>query len=172
MTRAFPPTVLIDGPSGSGKTTAAASLGRHTGWRVVHLDDYYPGWGGLAAGSDITAHSVLATAGESVTSRRGPGFFYWDWENDCRGEWEAIDPRAPLIVEGVGALTRETYQAARRRGGVVSWVLNAPPQMRKKRALHRDPDYEPFWDQWAVQEAKHFTRWVDNAVVPDFFTRT
>ena len=37
-----PVTVLIDGPSGAGKTWASASLADRTGWRVVHLDEFYP----------------------------------------------------------------------------------------------------------------------------------
>ena len=37
-------TLLIDGPSGSGKTTLANQIGEALSIRVVHLDDFYPGW--------------------------------------------------------------------------------------------------------------------------------
>ena len=53
--RAPAPTFLIDGPSGSGKTTLAAEIEQH--WnsavklQVVHMDDLYPGWDGLAEGA-------------------------------------------------------------------------------------------------------------------------
>ena len=168
MTGSFAPTMLIDGPSGAGKTTAAAALGRHTGWRVVHLDDYYPGWDGLAAGSRITAESVLASGADISAA----GYYRWNWEENCRGEWVEVDPYAPLIVEGVGALTTETLRAARRRGGVVSWVLAAPRHIRRARALERDPYYAPYWERWAAQEAVHFGRWVKEGIVPDFVTDT
>ena len=45
-----PYTLLIDGPSGAGKTTLALQIGEALGIPVVHLDDFYPGWGGLAEG--------------------------------------------------------------------------------------------------------------------------
>src|SRR5690606_29833513 len=44
--------VLIDGRSGSGKTTLATALAaRLPGTQLVRLDDFYPGWDGLEAGS-------------------------------------------------------------------------------------------------------------------------
>ena len=55
--------VLVDGPSGSGKTTLATRLGILLRLPVIHMDDFYPGWSGLAAGSDIIAASVLKTTG-------------------------------------------------------------------------------------------------------------
>ena len=60
--RAFKPvTVLIDGPSGAGKTWTSAALAERTNWRVVHLDEFYPGWHGLDKGSDMVAEQVLRT---------------------------------------------------------------------------------------------------------------
>jgi pantothenate kinase-related protein Tda10 len=40
--------VAIDGPAGSGKTTLAARLAGRLRSPVVHMDDLYPGWDGLA----------------------------------------------------------------------------------------------------------------------------
>ena len=71
--------VLVDGPSGSGKTTLATRLGILLRLPVIHMDDFYPGWSGLAAGSDIIAASVLKTT--------DPGYYRWDWANDRAGEW-------------------------------------------------------------------------------------
>ena len=60
--RSFKPiTVLIDGPSGSGKTWTAATLADRTNWRVVHLDEFYPGWHGLEKGSEMVGEQVLRT---------------------------------------------------------------------------------------------------------------
>ena len=67
--RAFKPiTVLIDGPSGSGKTWTSAALADRTNWRVVHLDEFYPGWHGLEKGSEMVGEQVLRTlSGDSQT---------------------------------------------------------------------------------------------------------
>lgn len=156
-------TVLIDGPSGAGKTTAALRLGRTLGWRVIHMDDVYPGWYGLADAAATAARDILAV-------RAGAGYFRWDWECNCRAEWVDVNPRENLILEGVGALTAASASAARRRGGLVTWALWGPVELRKARALERDPDYAPWWDAWAVQERQHFAGWARDGVVPIFQT--
>ena len=55
------PVVLVDGRSGAGKSTLAARL--VAAWpgpvTLVSLDDLFPGWDGLAAGSDAVARDVL-----------------------------------------------------------------------------------------------------------------
>ncbi|WP_425278962.1 hypothetical protein [Corynebacterium bovis] len=58
-----PVTVLVDGRSGAGKTTLS---GRIRGAVVVHLDDLYPGWAGLAA----------------AMSPAAPGYRRWVWGGD------------------------------------------------------------------------------------------
>lgn len=141
-------TWLIDGPSGSGKTTHAAALGARLGHRVVHMDDLYPGWWGLAEGSRIVAEEVLRM--------KAPGYHRWDWERDRPGEWVALPDGEPLIVEGVGAMTPATVAAARRRGAVRTVLVTAPEGLRRRRALARDPYYEPWWETWARQERAHF----------------
>lgn len=137
-------TVLIDGRSGAGKTTFAKDLGERWGWRVVHLDEFYPGWHGLLAGSHMVANDVLHL--------EQPGYRRWDWNNNTPGEWVALDPQAPLIVEGVGALTVASVEAARLRGPVLTVKVECPPEVRKERALRRDPDFALWWDMWAEQE--------------------
>ncbi|WP_075735665.1 (d)CMP kinase [Corynebacterium phocae] len=154
-------TVLIDGPSGSGKTTLAGDLASRLGARVVHLDDFYPGWSGLAAASRQVADSVLAG--------HLPGYRRWDWENDRPGQWVALDPGEDLIVEGVGALSAGSLRAAAARGAVVSVVIDAPARLRQRRAFDRDAEdnYGEFWQMWARQEKEHFARWAREGVVPD-----
>ncbi len=140
--------VLVDGPSGSGKTTYARRLAQKTGMTLVHLDDFYPGWGGLAEGSRMVAEDVLHP--------RRPGFWRWDWVHDRRAEWVPLDPADSLIVEGAGAVTEDSIAAASRSGRVRTVRITAPEQVRKERALRRDPGYAPWWEMWAAQEAAHF----------------
>lgn len=135
---------MIDGRSGSGKTTFANELGRQLGWHVVHLDDLYPGWHGLVDGAAMVATDVLR--------QDNPGFRRWDWERNQPAEWVSLDSQQPMIVEGVGAVTAESVAAARLRGAVLSVRLECPEAVRKKRALSRDPGFEPWWDMWAAQE--------------------
>ena len=137
-------TLLIDGPSGSGKTTLANHIGAALGIRVVHLDDFYPGWGGLAEGARMVADDVLDPV--------APGFWRWDWEQDRRAEWVPLVPGADLVVEGVGAVTEASISKAKARGDVDTLQVNAADATRKARALQRDPGYAPWWDMWAEQE--------------------
>lgn len=146
-----PFTLLVDGPSGAGKTSFATRLATQQGWDIVHLDDFYPGWHGLAAGAEMVARDVLHP--------QRPGFRRWDWDRDCPGEWVGISsgPRTrPLIVEGVGALTDASLAAARRLGPVCAVLIDGPRDVRRARALRRDPGYAPWFDVWAQQERTHF----------------
>lgn len=136
--------VLIDGRSGSGKTELARAL--LEGWpgaQLVRLDSLYPGWDGLDAGS-LAVPSILT------------GFRWqeWDWAADEPGEWQTLDRSRPLIIEGVGALSR----ASRPLADVALWVELGAAE-RKRRALDRDGDlYAPHWDRWAAQEERFIAR--------------
>lgn len=134
--------VLIDGRSGSGKTTLARMLGEKFGVPVVHLDDFYPGWSGLARGSAMVV--------DVMTQRR---FQVWDWDHDRPSTWVEV-PQGDLIIEGVGAVTREAISAA--GAEVLTIFVEAPADVRKQRALRRDPEFQEHWDMWAAQEDQHF----------------
>jgi gluconate kinase len=133
--------VLVDGGSGAGKTTLATALAPLLDAQLVSLDDLYPGWDGLAAGSAAVPAGVLRD--------RDPGWRRWDWYLERAAEWHPVDPRRPIVVEGCGALTR----AARDRATLGVWIeLDAAE--RRRRALARDGDvFAPHWDRWARQEA-------------------
>lgn len=144
------PVILLDGGSGAGKTSLAALVAAH--WRetrneelqVVSLDDVYPGWSGLAAGSNAV-QGILASPG---------GYRRWDWENQQSADWIAIDPGRPILVEGCGALTHESARLATCR----VW-LELEKTVRKCRALARDKGgYDPYWDIWAAQEQLHWRK--------------
>ena len=140
-------TVLIDGQSGSGKTTLAAEIAEITGFQLVHLDDFYPGWIGLAAASRMVATDVL--------NPLNPGYYKWDWEKNQPAQWVALKPGHSIIVEGAGALSAASKSSALKLGTLVTVRISAPESLRKARALKRDPGYEPYWEMWAEQERKH-----------------
>ncbi|PPG30514.1 hypothetical protein [Pseudoclavibacter sp. RFBB5] len=148
------PVVLIDGGSGSGKTTLAGELLHEFrargfgGAQLVSLDDAYPGWGGLAAASRAVHRDML--------SRAHPGYESWDWAADAPGPWRDIDASAPLIIEGCGALSRESAPLAT----TAVWI-ELDEAHRKPRALSRPGDigvFEEFWEMWAAQEREHWRR--------------
>ena len=146
--------VLIDGPSGAGKSTLADEI--VAGWpgsgqpTLLRLDDIYPGWAGLdAAIAHLQAH-VLAPrrAGQPAAWQR------YDWIRGKPAEWNGVDPRHPLIVEGCGALA-----AAHAALGDVRVWIDADDSVRKRRALVRDGDmYRPFWDEWQAQWEAYVAR--------------
>ena len=140
--------VAVDGPSGSGKTSLADQLAEVAGAAVLHLEDLYPGWHGLAATPPMVAHGILdAIAVDQVGSASR-----WDWVNDRAGPTLIVPPAPLLIVEGVGS----GAAVIRPFLSLLIWV-EAPVDVRKQRALARDGVvYAPFWDIWAAQEAANF----------------
>ena len=132
---------LIDGRSGSGKTELAILLAARLGAQLVRLDDIYPGWHGLDAGS--AAVPGILSAGR---------WQRWDWATGEPAEWHSLGP-GPVIVEGVGALSRASKPLADQ----ALWVeLDAAT--RKRRALARDDYFAEHWDEWAAQEERLIAR--------------
>ena len=139
-TRPGVPVVTIDGYSGSGKSTLAAALASLLpGWQVLHLDDWYPGWDGLAAGSDI-ARRIAA----DLRGGRASSYDAWDWEAGETGATIRV-PLAPTIIEGCGAIEAEADLAI--------WIADPGEGERRSRALARDGQtYAPHWRRWADQD--------------------
>ena len=134
------PVVTIDGYSGSGKSTLAAALARLVSdWQVLHLDDWYPGWDGLAAGADI-ARRIAA----DLRGGRASSYEAWDWENGTTGATTRVPP-APTIIEGCGAIEAVADLAV--------WIADPGEDERRHRALARDGQtYAPHWQRWADQD--------------------
>ena len=134
------PVVTIDGYSGSGKSTLAAALARLVnGWQVLHLDDWYPGWDGLAAGADI-ARRIAA----DLRAGRASSYEAWDWEHGTTGATIRV-PLAPTIIEGCGAIEAEADLSV--------WIADPGEDERRSRALARDGQtYAPHWQRWADQD--------------------
>lgn len=139
------PVLLLDGGAGSGKTTLAQEIA--AAWpgpdplQVVGLDELYPGWSGLAAGAAAVPHVITGT-----------GLRTWDWAEGRPGAWRALDPAAPLLVEGCGAISPTSRPLA----GLAIW-LDLDEPTRKARALARDGElFAAHWQEWAEQEAAHW----------------
>lgn len=137
--------IAIDGRSGSGKTSLAGAVAaelRHA--TVVHLDDIYPGWDGLAATPALLVAQVL----EAVRRAEPAAFRRFDWVRGTFTDSVTV-PRAKfLIVEGAGS----SVGMARRYADIRVW-LEADAAIRKERGLSRDGDaYAPHWQRWAEQE--------------------
>ncbi|MBB5632398.1 dephospho-CoA kinase [Cryobacterium mesophilum] len=142
-----PDIVLVDGRSGSGKTELArAMVAQKPELQLVRMDDLYPGWDGLEAGSRHV-HDHLIAASVRRWQR-------WDWADAAPAEWHVLDPHRPVLVEGCGALSR----ANRALAVWAVWVeLDEPTRRARVRA--RDGDsWDDRWDDWAAQEDAFIAR--------------
>lgn len=145
--------VAVDGPSGSGKTTlcgAVCAALRGAGHRpeLVHMDDLYPGWDGLAAATELLDTQVLEplARGEDAAYRR------WDWHESRWGATVSVPWTPLLVVEGCGCSVRPAGD----RAAVRVWVEATTP-VRMARGIARDGEaYRPHWERWAAQELALF----------------
>ena len=140
----IPLIIGIDGRSGTGKTSLATQLEQELtaaghSVHVLHLDDFYPGWDGLAAGADI-ARRIAA----DLRAGRASSYEAWDWEHGITGATIRV-PLAPTIIEGCGAIEAEADLAI--------WIADPGEDERRHRALARDGQtYAPHWQRWADQD--------------------
>nr|WP_295966918.1 hypothetical protein [uncultured Actinomyces sp.] len=134
------PVVTIDGYSGSGKSTLAAALERQLeGWQILHLDDWYPGWDGLAEGA-----RVARAIAHDLRAGRPSSYVTWVWEASAPGHAVRV-PLAPAIIEGCGALEAEADLSV--------WIADPGEEERRSRAIARDGQtYAPHWQRWARQD--------------------
>jgi len=146
--------VCVDGPSGSGKSTLgrrlAAALGDSMSGDppLVHMDDLFPGWDGLAEAVPLLSEQIVAplAAGAPARYRR------YDWDRGEFAETYDLGRPALLVVEGVAAGARPIAAYT----SLLVWV-EAPRAERFRRGIERDGEsYRPHWERWARQEAAHF----------------
>lgn len=148
------PIVLIDGRAGSGKSTLADALQRklfkdgETLPRLVHMDDLYPGWDGLAAGAEYLQRFVLGP----ITARKTANWQLYDWVLGERREWREFSGGTPLIVEGCGSLNQQSAQVA----DITVW-LEVDQAVRFDRWVAREGSDE-HWAAWAAQEEDFYAR--------------
>ncbi|GAA1113351.1 hypothetical protein [Nocardiopsis composta] len=146
--------LALEGPSGSGKTSLAGALAERLRCPVVHMDDLYPGWEGLAASVTRARREVL----EPIAEGRPPRWRRWDWE---AGDWapdgpggrHRVDPAGALVIEGCGAGGAELRPLL----SLLAWV-EVPEQVRAERLDARSDSalYAPYRSMWAAQEARFY----------------
>lgn len=143
--------VCVDGPSGAGKSALAdrlaAALG---GCQVVHMDDLYPGWDGLAEAVPLLVSQVL----RPLATGQDGAYHRYDWRAGRYAERHEVPVAGALVVEGVGCGARQPATYA----SLLVWV-DAPRDVRFARGIERDGEsYRPLWERWAVQEEALFAR--------------
>lgn len=149
--------LCIDGPAGSGKTTLAAAvvdaLPPEVSVQVVHLDDVYPGWSGLAEGVDRVARLLVAPLARAEAG----GYRRYDWVAGQEAEWHDVSPADLLVLEGVGAGSADFATHIT----TLVWV-EAPRDVRLARGLERDIELHGLdgdcdllrarWQAWSADE--------------------
>jgi cytidylate kinase len=136
--------LAIDGRGGSGKTMLADRLASLLEAPVVHMDDLFPGWDGLAAAAPILRRWVLEplARGEAARHRR------YDWSRDAYGGWVDVPPSDTLVVEGCACGSRLAAPYL----SLLFWI-DAPRKVRFDRGMRRDGEtFRPHWERWALQE--------------------
>jgi uridine kinase len=148
------PIVLIDGRAGSGKSTFAEALQQQlfrdgeSAPRVIHMDNIFEGWDGLALGSDYMVRFILQPLARSETA----SWQDWSWVKNQRSSWREFSGGTPLIVEGCGSLTERSKEHAE-----ISIWLEASEETRRERWIQRERHLEKF-DFWAAQELDFYAR--------------
>ena len=150
------PIVLIDGRAGSGKSTFAEKLQSllfregDSLPRVIHMDDLYPGWEGLAQGAEYLQRVILTPLLKSGTA----SWQEYNWSTGKRESWREFSGGTPLIIEGCGALNSFTQTVA-----LLGIWLEADEQTRRKRWEERDGDrFREYFEIWSAQELDFIAR--------------
>ena len=148
------PIILIDGKAGSGKSTFAESLQQQlfrdgeSAPRVIHMDNIFEGWDGLALGSDYMVRFIL----QPLARRETASWQDWSWVKNQRSSWREFSGGTPLIVEGCGSLTERSKEHAD-----ISIWLEASEETRRERWIQRERHLEKF-DFWTAQELDFYAR--------------
>ncbi len=156
-----PPTLgttrllCIDGRAGSGKTTlagavAGAATAQGCEVSVVHMDDIYEGWAGLARTMPRVAGDLVEPLAQGKPGR----WQRYDWAAGRLAEWHTVTPVPLLVLEGVGSAA-SCYDD---RITTLVWV-DAPRELRIARGLARDGEQvRPYWMAWMEDEDALFAR--------------
>jgi uridine kinase len=150
------PVILIDGRAGSGKSTLAAKLQNElfkqgeSMPRVIHMDDLYEGWQGLALGAEYLQRFIL----QPLLTKKSSSWQEYNWELEQRERWREFSGGTPLIVEGCGSLNQFSSTIA----NICIW-LEVDEEIRRARWQERDGNaFDEYFDIWAAQELDFIAR--------------
>jgi uridine kinase len=135
----------VDGRSGAGKTWLADQLTAALGAPVIHMDDLYPGWDGLARAAGVLTEWVI----EPLAKQEPARWRRFDWDSMSYAEWHTTEPANVVVLEGCGSIRSALAGVYAAR----IWV-EAPAAARRQR-LRARPDwdaYEPHARRWAELE--------------------
>jgi hypothetical protein len=138
--------VAIDGWSGSGKTSLADRLAPALGVPCIHMDDWVPGWSGLARSVDLLVEWVLAPLADGKPAR----WRMWDWVRGDWGDEREQQPEPLILIEGCGS----GATAARPWLSGLIWLESTGDERAARLRARPDwPTYERWAAMWAEQEA-------------------
>lgn len=143
--------ICIDGPGGAGKSTLAQACVDQAGAgaQLVHMDDLYDGWSGLA-----TVGDQLATLLRPLADGQHGSYRRYDWHGHAFAETVTVPPSALLVLEGVGSGSRTCADLCT----LLVWVT-APSDLRLARGIERDGELlREQWLRWREDEEAHFER--------------
>lgn len=156
------PIVLIDGRAASGKSQFAKELSDlyfkldKQAARVIHMDDLYPGWNGLAEGSVYLLTNILIP----LSKNRAASWQLWNWRKNHRGAEEPGNGRrefsggTALIIEGCGSISRLSSELA----DYTIWI-DSDDNVRKERFSARDGGkFDEYFGIWSAQEDEFYQR--------------
>ncbi|MUL43514.1 hypothetical protein FZ103_20460 [Streptomonospora sp. PA3] len=137
--------MAVEGRSGAGKTLLAGRIAAAAGCPLLHLDDLYPGWEGLAASVPLVRDWVL----EPLVRGEDPCWRRYDWQRGAPGDWQRTPVEGLLLIEGCGSGAGELRPYL----SLLAWV-HAPEDLRAARLDARADaaDYAPYRSLWARQE--------------------
>lgn len=153
--------VLIDGRAGSGKSRFSQQLAdlifqsEKQLPKLIHMDDLYPGWNGLRAGSTYLNQNIL----QPVLSGKQANWQIWDWELGQRGAasepangWRSFEGGNLVLVEGCGAVSAASSEIA----DLAIWI-ESDIELRRTRFSTRDEgEFDSHWEAWAIQEDEFY----------------
>lgn len=146
--------LCVDGRAGAGKTTLGNALARAAPasctTTLLHMDDLYEGWSGLAAVAGRVERDLV----RPLAQDRPGGYRRYDWHRGAFAEWVPVDPVDLLVLEGVGS------GAAAYRDHITTLVwVEAPRELRVARGRARDGEAVlPYWLAWMADEDALFAR--------------
>ncbi|WP_415273768.1 ATP-binding protein [Aquiluna sp. Uisw_065] len=153
--------VLIDGRAGSGKSRFTGQLAdlifrsEKQLPKLIHMDDLYPGWDGLRAGSTYLNRSIL----QPIAAGKQAAWQVWDWELGRRGTsnepangWRSFEGGNLVLAEGCGSVSKASSELA----DLTIWIESDAGQ-RKTRISARDQgQFDSYWAAWSIQEDEFY----------------